>query len=467
MTGMAHGMMDILPTDCFGQIDVSTHAAGFSEGGLQITGIGAAGGCSTSVNGVTINAYHGVTDPTDTDAAFKIVTGKKSGAGVAALGAAETAFSLLNTTTSLMILLGDGKMGLGISPNVAGVFGNCATVSGVHTSPGYEPSNATTIKHAGSILELNTTNYSSMGLAGSLVFTLSHASQTEKILGAITTEMQGGEFPNKGIMKFYVQGAGSLLLESVRIREVGELVCNLGLTVEKGFVANEDGGNYNFRVETDNNENALYIKVSNDCVGICHNTPTYPLDIVGSQLISKVGDGTTCALLDIHGYLSSAGEGAEATHINMKASRGATLGSLVETAGGDVYGAITGYGVNTSSARTLSTAIYMLQDGSAGATYNGGLIIMQCASVSAGASAVLTLSKLGLIITGTVQASGYLSSDSYAGISNSTGTGQEKATIGTKDAAKNEMYFYDASGGTYYMQFKNGLITYLTYSEPA
>ena len=151
----------------------------------------------------------------------------------------------------------------------------------------------------------------------------------------------------------------------------------------------------------------------------------------------------------------------------MKGSRGAALGSLVETATGDVFGLISAWGVNNSSSRTLACSITMGQTGAAGATYVGGLLTMQVSDVSGNAATVFSLTKTTLVLVGTVQASGYISSDSYAGISNSTGTGQEKATIGTKDAALNEMQFYDESGGTYYMQFKNGLITYLTYSEPA
>lgn len=44
-------------------------------------------------------------------------------------------------------------------------------------------------------------------------------------------------------------------------------------------VFNETGGNYNFRVEGDTDENALFVQASNDSVGIGTNTPTAKLDI--------------------------------------------------------------------------------------------------------------------------------------------------------------------------------------------
>jgi hypothetical protein len=51
------------------------------------------------------------------------------------------------------------------------------------------------------------------------------------------------------------------------------------LTVGGAAVFNEDGGDYDFRVESDNNENMLFVDASADKVGIGTNAPVAPLTI--------------------------------------------------------------------------------------------------------------------------------------------------------------------------------------------
>lgn len=53
-------------------------------------------------------------------------------------------------------------------------------------------------------------------------------------------------------------------------------------TIDGGnFVFNDDSGDYNFRVESNGNANALYVDGGNNRVGILNGTPSYTLDVTG------------------------------------------------------------------------------------------------------------------------------------------------------------------------------------------
>lgn len=114
MTSMSHGMTTILPTDCYGQVGVGSHAAGYAEGGLQIVGVGANG--TVSYSGITILSLHGSTDPGDTVPALLITTGKRDGTSYTGMGAAETCLQIFNNTSKMLEILGNGDVGINILP---------------------------------------------------------------------------------------------------------------------------------------------------------------------------------------------------------------------------------------------------------------------------------------------------------------------------------------------------------------
>lgn len=47
-------------------------------------------------------------------------------------------------------------------------------------------------------------------------------------------------------------------------------------------VINDDSSNYNTRIESDNNANALYVRATNDTVGVMNSAPVYTFDVTGS-----------------------------------------------------------------------------------------------------------------------------------------------------------------------------------------
>lgn len=101
---VAHGMTTYLPNDAL--LWISQNSG--SNGGALIRG--ASDGAGTT--GLTFMGLIGVEDPTDAVPALSFVGGKKNGTGHTALGALETVFNVINSTTTVMKVLG----------NSAGVF---------------------------------------------------------------------------------------------------------------------------------------------------------------------------------------------------------------------------------------------------------------------------------------------------------------------------------------------------------
>jgi len=103
---VAHGITALnLTTNIYGLVQINDGTGG----GLDITGASDSAG----ISGLTMRGIIGVTDPTDTVPALSLIGGKANGTGWQALGAAETVFQVSNYTTTLMTVLGDGKVGIG------------------------------------------------------------------------------------------------------------------------------------------------------------------------------------------------------------------------------------------------------------------------------------------------------------------------------------------------------------------
>jgi len=98
--GVAHGMTTYADTDCY--LDLSAHGA--SAGGARLRGFG------EGARGTQIEGYATTSDTTtsSTDAAIRLVVGKKSGTSATAFAAADNIFMVSNLTTSEFVVKGDG-----------------------------------------------------------------------------------------------------------------------------------------------------------------------------------------------------------------------------------------------------------------------------------------------------------------------------------------------------------------------
>lgn len=107
---VGHGVTDVTETTNFFHVDIDSG----TDGGARVWGF-------SDTVGQRPMALHGVfgnTDPTDTIPAIALVGSKRSGTGRAVLGNAETVLKIINNTTDLLTMLGDGatqmvRLGLG------------------------------------------------------------------------------------------------------------------------------------------------------------------------------------------------------------------------------------------------------------------------------------------------------------------------------------------------------------------
>ncbi len=96
LTGLAHGITGIAPTNVYG-----TFANRGSGGGLEIYGL-----TSDDTSSCLLNGVSGAANPTQSVTVIR--AGKKSGTSWQALAAGEIVFSLRNFTTDLLVVTGDG-----------------------------------------------------------------------------------------------------------------------------------------------------------------------------------------------------------------------------------------------------------------------------------------------------------------------------------------------------------------------
>lgn len=104
---VSHGMTDELPTHTFGSIGPK----GTAEGTLDIVGASDA-----DVTALLLTGYVGVTNPTSPVIAIK--GGKKSGTGKQALASGETLMTLLNDSSQIQTVLGNGDTSYSNGTNV-------------------------------------------------------------------------------------------------------------------------------------------------------------------------------------------------------------------------------------------------------------------------------------------------------------------------------------------------------------
>jgi len=140
---------------------------------------------------------------------------------------------------------------------------------------------------------------------------------------------------------------------------------NMGGNVgaDTGYIIfNENGRDVDFRVESDNDANALFIEGSSGDIGMGTNNPLGPLDV------SNSGSSTNI-------YFSTYSTTASHTNtFNFFKSASNTIGTVAETASGEDLGIIVFKGANSSNASANAGYIYGEQDGAAGATYIPGRI---------------------------------------------------------------------------------------------
>ena len=103
---VAHGTTNVAQTDAYGALG-PIHG---TYGGLMINGLSdqeSADARSLALRGISNDTH------TDTVPLVEIIGAKRSGTTVQALAAAETVLQVANHTTTLMTVLGDGKVGVG------------------------------------------------------------------------------------------------------------------------------------------------------------------------------------------------------------------------------------------------------------------------------------------------------------------------------------------------------------------
>lgn len=106
---VAHGLTTLGETDAY----LSFKPISSTAGGAKLQAFS-----DTDAAALNIYGYIGSTDPTDTTAAIKLIGAKKSTTDVQDLGASETVFQVANNDdTAAITVLGDGSVGVGVTPS--------------------------------------------------------------------------------------------------------------------------------------------------------------------------------------------------------------------------------------------------------------------------------------------------------------------------------------------------------------
>ena len=121
-------------------------------------------------------------------------------------------------------------------------------------------------------------------------------------------------------------------------------------------VFNEDSGDYDFRVESNNSDHMLFVDAGNDRIGVNNASPSSTVHI-GRSGLSNTGltiqSATTSALITLNGRMNNSG--STTTAIEFKdGSTATTEGSITVTSSGTTY--------NTTSDRRLKTDIQPIAD---------------------------------------------------------------------------------------------------------
>ena len=138
---------------------------------------------------------------------------------------------------------------------------------------------------------------------------------------------------------------------------------------------------------SDNNAEAVRIDSSGN-VGIGTDNPGFKLDI------RDTGD----TVQSISSYSTTDAENAL---ISLQKSANATVGTLAETADGEVLGGVHFAGVNSSNTSSGAGRIQWEQDGAAGATFIPGRMVFKFATASAGVTERMRIDSGGCVGIGT------------------------------------------------------------------
>ena len=187
------------------------------------------------------------------------------------------------------------------------------------------------------------------------------------------------------------------------------------LTHSVGLAANWDIGSYDFRAKKITSDalgtagQVVFTGVagllSADSAFMWDNTnkrmgigiaPDVPLHVVGDvtfkETILTVERSAAAGVLYFDTYSESTGHKG---HVFFRKSASDTLGTLTETANNDSQGTMSGWGVDTNSARVKSTAINFIQEGPAEDGYIPSRITFETSESAVGIAEVMRLTPTG------------------------------------------------------------------------
>ena len=186
---VAHGITNVAQTEAYGDFG-PIHS---TRGGLMINGLSdqeSADARSLALRGISNDTH------TDTVATVEIIGAKRSGTSIQALASAETVLEVANHTTTLMTVLGDGKVGLGVvdPDSLLEVFGTSTQLKLSNNASDYASF------AVGTNGDLTVTTVDAAAAAASLTFTID---------GAIKLDGAGVEIENDS-----ATGAAALLIDN-------------------------------------------------------------------------------------------------------------------------------------------------------------------------------------------------------------------------------------------------------------
>jgi hypothetical protein len=173
-------------------------------------------------------------------------------------------------------------------------------------------------------------------------------------------------FKNNGTI-----GSGGATRHSVKIDgyvDIGQATTlGEGLVVKQGAVINDDGADYDFRIESTGSTHMVYVDGGNSRLGIRNSSPEYTLDVVGdiamaaaTAIVGKDGTGGDTQLLYWNGNTAYWGRSSLGGSVDQHEFRTGGTTRLSVKLGGEV-GLSTNVDLQTNSSSTSSTtqaAIY-------------------------------------------------------------------------------------------------------------
>jgi hypothetical protein len=283
-----------------------------ANGGISATTLSTSGAATLASASVTGNLSVGGT---------LTLTGGLTLNGNVTVGDASTDTLTINSTITSNLIFTDNTYDIGASGATRprhlylagnGVIGGTLGVSGVLTASGGVTGNLTgnvtgnvtgnisggTVAGTTGAFSSNVTVGGTLGVTGAATL-----SNTLAVTGAITAT--GGVLGNvTGDLTGNVTGnisggtvAGSTGAFSSNVTVGGTLGVTGGSTLNGGVVINELGADADTRIEGDTDANLFFVDASTDRIGVGTDTPSYKLQVVGTQRIEKSGAGYEAEML--------------------------------------------------------------------------------------------------------------------------------------------------------------------------